>query len=258
MRYRFAPVTDRAARAGLFARMVDEGLVGCAMSALAAPTLEQWLAITAPDKGVLLAAFACGADGPALACALFSPRRGRVWEFDFTTFRAGARQAVPMAHGALAWVFAHLPCAAVLGLCPAPNRHAWRLAPSCGFAVLGRLPEACWHARKGRHVDGMLVLATPKSLAAAQDARKRGARNRTTKEVPMGFGGGWGGGSTTPYIPPVTEAPKPEVAKPITEAATAARQSQKEKAAKAAGISGSIFTSPLNRADTARKTLLGQ
>ena len=44
----------------------------------------------------------------------------------------------------------------------------------------------------------------------------------------------------------------------LTEAATAARQSQKDKAAKAAGINGSVFTSPLSRSDTTRKTLLGQ
>ena len=30
------------------------------------------------------------------------------------------------------------------------------------------------------------------------------------------------------------------------------------KAAKAAGINGSVFTSPLSRSDTTRKTLLGQ
>ncbi|MBO5491349.1 MAG: hypothetical protein J5960_08025 [Desulfovibrio sp.] len=59
-------------------------------------------------------------------------------------------------------------------------------------------------------------------------------------------------------MPAVAPAPKPEVPKPVTEAATAARQSQKDKAAKAAGIGGSVLTSPLNRADTTQKTLLGQ
>ena len=97
------------------------------------------------------------------ACAMFSPRRGRVWEFDFTTFRLAAALAVPMARGGLGWAFENLDCAAVMGLCPAPNRHAWRLAERCGFRVLGRLPGACLHARKKTWTDGVLVLCTPQS-----------------------------------------------------------------------------------------------
>jgi len=69
----------------------------------------------------------------------------------------------------------------------------------------------------------------------------------------MGFGG-----SSTPDVPAVTPVPKQEVEKPVTEAATAARQNQKDKAAKAAGIGGSVYTSPLNRADSTHNTLLGQ
>ncbi len=57
----------------------------------------------------------------------------------------------------------------------------------------------------------------------------------------MGFGGG---GYSAPPVP--TQTPeKPQVAKPVTEAATAARQAQKDKATKASGIGGSILTSPL-------------
>ncbi len=71
----------------------------------------------------------------------------------------------------------------------------------------------------------------------------------------MGFGGG---GVSTPAIPAPAPAPKQEIQKPVTEAATAARQAQRDKAAKAAGIRGSIYTSPLGHADNSRKTLLGQ
>ena len=70
----------------------------------------------------------------------------------------------------------------------------------------------------------------------------------------MGFGG-----SSTPSVPAVTPVPKQEVQKPVTEAATAARQSQKDKAAKAAGIRGAIYTNPLRQqAGSGGKTLLGQ
>ncbi len=74
----------------------------------------------------------------------------------------------------------------------------------------------------------------------------------------MGFGGG---GSSTPPAPIYTEPEKPQTPKPVTEAATAARQAQKDKAAKAAGIQGSILTSPLvaqTTQNTNSKTLLGQ
>jgi RimJ/RimL family protein N-acetyltransferase len=71
-----------------------------------------------------------------------------------------------MARGGLGWAFENLNCSAVMGLCPAPNRHAWRLAEHCGFRVLGRLPQACLHARKNTWVDGVLVLCTPQDLAA--------------------------------------------------------------------------------------------
>ena len=69
----------------------------------------------------------------------------------------------------------------------------------------------------------------------------------------MGFGGGG-----SPYIPPPPVVEKPQVSKPVSEAATAARQAQKDKASKAAGINASVYTSPLNRADATQKTLLGQ
>ena len=290
MRFHYEPLRGSAARCGqdtIFARMQAEGLLGCAMSALAAPTREDWRRITNPRRGLLLCCYAQPATEkentpcpgqcrphtnedafmslwdkvfaltaePALGaaprledmlgCALFTPRRGKVWEFDFTTFRAGAPLAVALAHGCLSWAFDHLGCAAIVGLCPAPNRHAWRLAEACGFQIMGRLPQACWHARKKRYVDGVLVLCTPSALANSI---------AIAKEAAMGFGGGY----SAPSIPDVPPAPKQEVQKPVTEAATAARQAQKDKAAKAVGINGSVYTSPLSRADDARKTLLGQ
>lgn len=68
----------------------------------------------------------------------------------------------------------------------------------------------------------------------------------------MGFGGGG-----TPDAPAPT--PKAEVTKPVTEAATAARDAQKKRASKAAGLQSTILTSPLDGAATATgKTLLGQ
>ena len=234
--YRLAE--GRAERDEPFYRMRREGLLGCAMYAFAEPRLEDWRAATA--RGWLVRCE--DAAGRLLACGLFSPWRGDILEFDFTAFRASARLAPAMARGAFAWLFRERPCAGVVGICPVPNRHAWRLAEACGFRVLGRLPGACFYARKGRYVDGVLVVLGREKITKA-------------REETMGFGGG----ASTPSVPEVTPAPKQEVAKPVTEAATAARQNQRDKAAKAAGIGGSIYTSPLARArGEERKTLLGQ
>lgn len=76
----------------------------------------------------------------------------------------------------------------------------------------------------------------------------------------MGFGGGVGGGG---YIPPPAPPPeKAQVSKPVTEAATSARQAQKDKAGKAAGLKGSILTDPMagsgQNGQNGGKTLLGQ
>ncbi len=195
MRFTYAPIVEQHARDAVFERMQAEGLTACAMSSIANPTLAQWQAITAPQRGVLLGCYRAPQgdtafrriasqaeaetskkslghahrhpphEAPLLACAMFSPRRGRVWEFDFTTFRLAASQAVPMAREGLDWAFNNLDCSAVMGLCPVPNRHAWRLAEACGFRVLGRLPHACLYARKQAWVDGVLVLCTPQDIA---------------------------------------------------------------------------------------------
>ncbi len=134
-----------------------------------------------------------------------------------------------------------------MGICPLPNRHAWRLAEACGFRVLARLPRACFYARKGNYVDGVLVLCTREDLNTVMQ----------NKESIMGFGGGG-----SPSIPEPVPVPKAETTKDVTAASTEARQSQKDKAAKAAGLKNTILSDALlssgNSASGAGKTLLGQ
>ena len=69
----------------------------------------------------------------------------------------------------------------------------------------------------------------------------------------MGFGG-----SSSPRVPEVQPAPTPATPQPVTEPAPAARQHQKDKASKAAGIRASIHTTPLASQENRGKTLLGQ
>lgn len=139
-------VRDDAGRKALFARMCREGLTGCAMYAWPHPREDDWLHLVSAPGRLLLQATT--PDGTALACGLFSPWRGRIREFDFTVFR-------------------HTETSALWGLCPVSNRHAWRLATACGFVITGRLPAACWLARRGVHVDGIQLLCTPETLTRA-------------------------------------------------------------------------------------------
>lgn len=66
--------------------------------------------------------------------------------------------------------------------------------------------------------------------------------------------GGGGGGDDPIETPEVKPTPKAQTTKPVTEAATAARQNQKDKASKAAGLRGSILTSDLNSSAAAGGT----
>ncbi|MGE9985296.1 GNAT family N-acetyltransferase [Desulfovibrio sp. SGI.169] len=175
MKLRYRQCLGKRARAALFRQMQEEGLLPFAMSAWAKPTLRDWLALTSAggDASVLLR---CEDEsGRVLGCGLFTRQPYRVWHFDFTAFRAGFAVAAQQARGGFAWMFRRQDCTSVMGVCPLPNRHAWRLAEACGFRILARLPRACFYARKGTYVDGVLVLCTREAADKGQQPRKSGA-----------------------------------------------------------------------------------
>lgn len=240
--YVYAPISREADLRAVFARMVRERLTASCMYAFARPRLDDWLGIVARARaaGGLLLGCRHAAGGELLAVGLFTPFFGQAWLFDFTVFRAHFREAVSMSRGGFAWLFAEKKATAIVGITPVSNRHALRLAEVCGFHVLGRIPGACRLARLHRNVDGVLVMCTPENLK---------------EDDTMGFGGG---GSTPSYTP--APAPKQQLAtKSVTEAATSAREDQKDKAAKAAGLRASILTSqsPLNGSGTGSSILGG-
>lgn len=154
--YYVPPQEDMAARDEPFHRMAEEGLLPWAMSAFSNPTLEDWREISAASRCWMLRCE--DLSGRLLAVGLFTPWRGRVWEFDFTAFRCAFDRAVPMARGAFAWMFANAPCASIMGICPSRNRHAVRLAAACGFRMLGKIPGACPWGAKDTCTDGIFFL----------------------------------------------------------------------------------------------------
>ncbi len=171
-------------RTALFQRMQEENLLHVTMYAYETPSLEHWLEITQAQRGWLLCCAKgeiYGAKGYHLdniqAMAFIAPlawgqgnKGHRVWTFDFTVFRAHFKEAVTMSQGALAWIFSHVPCDSLLGLCAQSNRHAWRLSESAGFQVLGNVPGACFIGKKRGYEAAMLVMATRQGVQEALPA----------------------------------------------------------------------------------------
>ena len=159
---------DDARRNEPYHRMVADGILTYAMSGYDMPTIADWRDATDPEKAWMLR---CddAVTGELLGVGVFTPWSGASWRFDFSAFRSSFQIAADMARGGFAWMFQHAPCKSIVGVCPAPNRHAWRLAQACGFKTLGRIPGACYYARKDRYVDGIFVVVTPETLEAQRN-----------------------------------------------------------------------------------------
>jgi hypothetical protein len=122
---RLAPVADEAARAYIFKRMAAEGRARIVQYHLPEPSLDVWLAHTAPDKAWLAAILDSGTGSGAVsaggACeASLSGRRcerlaAAAWFTDFTgktafahfvIFRGYERMSRRICHLACRWAFA--------------------------------------------------------------------------------------------------------------------------------------------------------
>lgn len=72
-------------------------------------------------------------------------------------------------------------------------------------------------------------------------------------------GGGGGKGSSSPPPPPPPAPPVQKLqTKPVTEAASSARENQKQKSLRAKGIKSTILTKQNDTNSNSAKTLLGQ
>lgn len=192
MRYR--QCVGRRVRTAIYRQMEMAGLLSFAMSAWTKPTLKDWLALTTRSDGVVL--LRCEDEsGQILGCGLFTRQPYRVWQFDFTAFRAGFAVAAQQARGGFQWVFEHLDCTSIMGVCPLPNRHAWKLAEACGFRVLARLPEACFTPARATMWSGRAGALHPSvvderranlvSAVAAKPHTDKGPRDREQGQTTM-------------------------------------------------------------------------
>ncbi len=165
----------------LFFRMQEEGLLPFAMHGHSNPCLQDWLELSEAEHTHLLCCHASTSSNiqakDIRGMALISPWHGRVWRFEFTAFKEHFKEATSMSQAALAWVFTHVACDALMGLCPLSNRHAWKLAEKSGFQVLGTLPGACYVARRKNYEDAVMVLATRQGITLPKQNSKGHKKN---------------------------------------------------------------------------------
>lgn len=207
--------------------------------------------------------------GGLMAAAWLRDMQGKTASLHFCFFKAGRAHAPALGRACLGYVFSTSSLQSLYGLTPKVYRAAVRYAQAVGGTILGEVAGACvLHHRGGRIVPGVISTFNPKEYCMGGGGKGGGG------------GGGGGGGDTTAIMREQmaqqqrmhdeqmsqmeeTRAAKPQTAKPVTEAATAARRAQKEKASKASGIAGSIHTTPLigvasDTISPAGKTLLGR
>lgn len=158
---------DMAARSALLDRMLAEGLADATLYDVPAVDFrETWTDITSPDTAWLVEVRAYtvqrGSDtAPVAAIAWLNNFTGRTAMLHFCVFRDFQAQAEPIGRHVLRWVFGSGHFDSLMGLTPAPYRHALRLAQAIGFTPAGRVPGACHLVRWGRHVDGILSVCNP-------------------------------------------------------------------------------------------------
>ncbi|MCH5278073.1 MAG: hypothetical protein J1E80_09640 [Desulfovibrionaceae bacterium] len=178
-----------------YARLAEQGLLWALFPELESVSLEQWremmggyparTAGTAlPESGpvLLLGGFA----GNALAGLLsVRPFMGRTQcgEAGVTALRPWFPWAARLSREGFLWAFEHLDCVSLVGRVAAPNRHILRMAESVGFRELGRIPGMCWHARKRKFVDGVLLLATPETVRESMEPRQEDVEPRSAAEA---------------------------------------------------------------------------
>lgn len=155
------------ARNAMLDRMMAEGLADTALYDTPAGAFrEAWNCITAPETAWLVQVQAHFPQPDGQCCdtaamAWLNNFTGRTAMLHFCVFRAFHSHAKTIGRHLLRWVFGSGHFDSLVGLTPAPYRHALRLAEAIGFTPTARVPGACHLVRWGRHVDGVLSICNP-------------------------------------------------------------------------------------------------
>lgn len=149
-----------------YARLAEQDLLWALFPEMESVSLGQWRELMAGPV-LILGGYVRGHSAGYLSVRPFMGR-SQCGEAGVTALRPWFARAAEMARGAFLWAFEHLDCVSLVGRVAAPNRHILRMAPLVGFRELGRIPGMCWYARKRKFVDGVLMIATPESVKAAE------------------------------------------------------------------------------------------
>lgn len=153
-----------------YARLAEQDLMWALFPEMESISLCQWREIMAGPV-LILGGFIGGRSAGYLSVRPFMGRT-LCGEVGVTALRPWFSRAARLSRGAFLWAFRHLDCVSLVGRVAAPNRHILRMAPEVGFRELGRIPGMCWHARKRKFVDGVLLLATPESVRESMEPRQ--------------------------------------------------------------------------------------
>lgn len=164
-------------RAEPFWRMQDEGLDKVVFYDREHPAITDWHRVTGPDAAWLVrvhdnSVMVPDGNGMALRPALcavawincFTGRSGMV---HFAVFRPWRDEAVHLGRCFMHWAFGTGKFDSLAGITPAAYHHALGFIRRVGFIPSARLPGACHLLRHGRHVDGVISVATLATLEAA-------------------------------------------------------------------------------------------
>lgn len=163
--YRFLDGADELGR--LYDALHADGVLGALYRDVAPLTREMFVRMLSAEGMGVIGGFADGALAGVMTVQAFRGRLTRCAEIGVAARRAFFACAEPLTRGAFLWAFATLDCDSMVGIIPAGNRHALRMAPRVGFHALCRAPGMCWYAEKQRFEDGVIVFATPQTVKQA-------------------------------------------------------------------------------------------
>ena len=151
----------------VFERMQNDGLLWPFFPELGSKMdVDTFCALYSRPDLLLLGGFIDGDLAGVLSLCPYRPAT-RVGEIGLCAFRKSFSDAPRLCVGALLWCFDRLDLAALVGHVPATSHHVMWMLDRVGFRRVVRLPDLMWLDRRGRFVDGWVVVAERKNVEDA-------------------------------------------------------------------------------------------
>lgn len=142
-----------------FWKMQDEGLADVVMYDAVMPNIADWHSVTNPAMALLIR-IENAQSGELVMVTWLNSFMGRVAMIHFCCFTAWQHDAEAIGRTALEYIFGLGVIDALIGITPAPYRHAISFVEKLGFVRKTKIPKACHFAKRKRYVDGVLTMLT--------------------------------------------------------------------------------------------------